>query len=189
MKILVWPDRLPPGFEGLGDDLRNELGAEDVVFLPSLDDPAGRSGASTDDVLVAIPEAALGVGDEASSGVAAGLQVLADVPVDSVAVIVGDGYLGTDGDHANASATAASAVSLVRSMAVRRDGGRRANAVCVPDALFGNQSSQRGPLPQPVETADVAHAVAFLLGAGGNYLSGQVLHVNGGRHLFSSQTA
>lgn len=107
--------------------------------------------------------------------------------VDVVAV-VGDGFIGTDGPAITSALLAAATVSAVRSIGVRRD-VRCANAVCVPESFFGSAGTQRGPLPVEVDVSDVAEAVLLFLGDEGTYLSGQVLFVDGGRHLFSSLTA
>ena len=46
--------------------------------------------------------------------------------------------------------------------------------------LWGPPRHALGTLGTP---ADVAGAVAFLLGDGGRYITGQVLHVNGGMYM------
>jgi hypothetical protein len=104
-------------------------------------------------------------------------------------LVIGDGYLGTDGPDVASALVGASVVALARSIAVRRSAHGRVNVVAVPEALLGEAGSQRGPLAAGVDLAAVAEVVAYLLGPESSYLHGQVLFADGGRHLFSSLTA
>lgn len=184
-RLLTWPSELPGALDGLFTRVADASGAAEVVRLDHLSDAA--SGAA-DEVLLAVPEAAVAGG--ASPGeVLDGLRALGATDGPGVLLVVGDGYLGTDVRDLAAASVGAAAVAAVRSLAVRRRGSRRANVVCVPEGLLGEAGDLRGPLRQPVELVDVVEAAAFLLGDGGRYLSGQVLFVDGGRHLFSSMTA
>jgi hypothetical protein len=104
-------------------------------------------------------------------------------------LVIGDGYLGTDGPDLGSALVGASVVALARSIAVRRSGHGRVNVVAVPEAMLGEAGSQRGPLAGDIDLAAVAEVVAYLLGPGSTYVHGQVLFADGGRHLFSSLTA
>jgi NAD(P)-dependent dehydrogenase (short-subunit alcohol dehydrogenase family) len=106
-----------------------------------------------------------------------------------IALVVGDGWIGTDGPALTGAALSAGAVALARSVAVRRSPTPRVNVVCAPERLFGAAGSQRGPLALEVGADDVAEVVAFALGEESSYVDGQVLYANGGRQLFSSLTA
>jgi hypothetical protein len=105
------------------------------------------------------------------------------------ALVVGDGWIGTDAGDLDAAIAGASAVALARSIAVRRHATGRVNVVCVPQSLLGVDGSQRGPLKLEIGTADVADVIAFALSDQSCYIDGQVLYANGGRQLFSSLTA
>lgn len=182
--IMTWPRVLPSPLGELYAAVEARLEAEMRPF-------------DTGDALVAAVEQAprpvstLIVVDAAASGddVADTLQHVGAQHGASVVAVVGDGYLGTEHYALAPAAAAGAALAAVRSLAIRRDSPVRANAVCVPDVLFERPTAQRGPLRHQVNAIDVAEAVAFLLGPEGGYLSGQTLHVNGGRQLFSSQTA
>ncbi|HEY4153191.1 MAG TPA: hypothetical protein VGM38_07700 [Pseudolysinimonas sp.] len=105
------------------------------------------------------------------------------------ALIISDGYLGTEGPDVPSALAGAAAVALARSIAVRRHTTGRVNVVCVPESLVGDAGSQRGPLTIDDPAGAVADVVAFVLGPDSSYIDGQVLYANGGRHLFSSLTA
>lgn len=179
--VFAWPAEPPPSLAGLYGLIADRLGTPAVT---PLDDPAALPQDGT--AVVAIVDTALAGSDPGT--VLAGLTALSERQDLDLVAIVGDGWLGTDGPRAATGMTGAAAVAAVRSMAVRSEWGR-ANVVCVPESLFGEPGSQRAPLRQSVEARDVADAVAFLLDDTGGYLNGQVLFVNGGRHLFSSMTA
>ena len=104
-------------------------------------------------------------------------------------LVIGDGWIGTEGPDVSAALVGAGAVALARSIAVRRHPTGRVNVVCVPEALVGEAGSQRGPLALEIGSADVAEVVAFVLGDQSSYIDGQVLYADGGRQLFSSLTA
>lgn len=106
-----------------------------------------------------------------------------------VVAIVTDDYLGSDGEDLLSPRISAGAVAAVRAKATRRGAARRANAVCIPVKLVGPEPAQRGPLAHETDWHDVASAVTFLLDPSNAYLHGQVLFVDGGRHLFSSMSA
>lgn len=185
--LLVWPERLPASLDGLYEAAAAGLGAPAWTALPSLDAlellPAEEDEPTSALIVIG---AAPGAG---AAEVIAGLEAIARHPSLNLAVVVGDGYLGTDTADLGGSLAAAAAVTAVRSLATRKDGSTRANVICVPIGLFESGTSQRGPIPQQVEAADLAAAAVYLLGEAGAYLNGQVLYVNGGRQLFSSHTA
>ncbi len=177
LTIHALPKRVPDAFTDLYSTLEAVDGAITVVATDSAEQAAaGRS------VLAIVDPAAFTLGD---------LDTLAShLPGDAdVTFVVGDGYLGTDDGSVLSGALAAGAVSVCRSLALDKGRTGRANVVCVPQAMFGGTSSLRGPLPTRTEPVDVAHAIAYLAGPSGAYVSGQTLFVNGGRHIFSSQTA
>jgi hypothetical protein len=185
--LFAWPAEPPDALAGLYQAVADHL---DIPSVTPLDDPTSLPASgddAPDTAVVAIVDSALAASDPAA--VLTGLAALADRQGFDLVVVVGDGWLGTDGPRSSTGMVGAAAVSAVRSIAVRSDRSGRANAVCVPESLFGPAGSQRAPLAQAVETEDVANAVAFLLADTGGYLNGQVLFVNGGRHLFSSMTA
>jgi len=189
-RVLVWPAELPPGLTGLYEAVAALHDAAVVEPLHDLCDAAARIEAGPGDatVLVAVPDAAVGAHRTAGE---VGEQVMGLGAVEGLAsvLVVGDGWLGTDADDLGGALVGSAAVTTARSIAVRRGGTSRANVVAVPQALFGVATSQRGPLRQPTELADIANAAGLLLSDAGGYLSGQVLFVDGGRHLFSSLTA
>jgi len=71
-------------------------------------------------------------------------------------LVIGDGWIGTDGPEVSAALVGASAVTLARSIAVRRHLTGRVNVVCVPEALIGEAGSQRGPLALDIGSAAIA---------------------------------
>jgi len=165
--IALWPSE-PPDLAGLGDAVSDRLG--EPVTIPG--DPAGA------DRLVVIVD---GSGDAVGPAVESAAAV--------IVFVVGDGYLGTDVGDLSAALGGAAAVAAARSLAVRRGSHGRANVVCVPEGFFGMSGELRGPLAHEVGVGDIADAVAFLLSDDAGYVHGQVLFVDGGRHLFSSMTA
>jgi hypothetical protein len=104
-------------------------------------------------------------------------------------LVIGDGWIGTDGPGVRSAIAGAGAVALVRSIATRRVPTGRVNIVCAPEGLFGESGSHHGPLAIDIQSADLADVVAFALGDDSSYIDGQVLYANGGRQLFSSLTA
>lgn len=190
-RLLTWPAALPSSLEGVGDQVAEQLGVAEVVGLTELGELSGARGTQRTgdrDGLLLVVDAALTSGHDAGSVVAA-LAELRDQSELDIVAIVGDGYLGTDHDDVGAAIAGAAAVSTMRSIATRRDATGRANVVAVPDAMFGRAEVHRGALRQEVEMIDVANAAAFLLSEQGGYLNGQVVFVDGGRHVFSSMSA
>jgi hypothetical protein len=188
--IHVWPRTLPPGLDGLYQTMAALLGMSDVSPVADLAEIGRISGGEGHNASVVIVLDAVAVADaNFAAGFNAAIHDLRAARHVNTVVIVGDGYLGTDSESLTSAMYGASAVSLMRSLALTRDRPSRSNVVVVPDSLMGLSGSQRGPLPQGTEVPDVAQAAAFLLGPTGAYVSGQTLFVNGGRHLFSSQTA
>ena len=179
-RLHTWPTALPEGLADLPGRVAAILGAE-AIPLTALDtattDPA--------DALMAIVDT---VATSDIGGVVADLEAAATAGV-TVVVVVGDGYLGTERTDLAGVPAAAAAVATVRSLAARTGGTGRANVVAVSDTLLGHETTQKGPLAHVIDVTDVAEAVAFLLGEGGGYLTGQVLFVDGGRHIFSSMSA
>jgi hypothetical protein len=175
-ELIAWPPDPPPALGDLYARVAEELGAT-LVTVQSLAD-LGTSDEHRSVLLVA----------HTASGLRE-LEAYADQADFDMVAVVSDGYLGTDGPSVESAMHGGAAIAVVRSIAVRRGSDARANVVCVPESLFGEQGSQRAPLRQEVEVEDVAHAVAFFLDASGGYLNGQVLFANGGRHVFSSMSA
>ncbi len=104
-------------------------------------------------------------------------------------LLIGDGWIGTEGPDVASAMVGGGAVALARSIAVRRHATGRVNVVCVPERLIGSAGSQHGPLTLEIRSVDVAEVVAFALGGQSSYIDGQVLYADGGRQLFSSLTA
>lgn len=186
--IAVWPAEVTAPFDDLWRALDGLLPAHDLTTFDDLDDLTNVLSERNPEavVLVVDPGSVTSVGDRT---IATALATLGDHPDVSVAVVAGDGYLGTDGAADPSCLLGAIAVSGVRSLALRRHRPGRSNVVCVPQSAYDTSTSLRGPIAQPTETVDVAHALAFLIDETGRYVSGDVLYVNGGRHLFSSHTA
>jgi hypothetical protein len=184
MRLVCWPPRVPPELEGLYEAVGARLGC-DVVVAEAGGDLAG---AAPGDAALVVVDAAVAPGvsiEDVLSGVGAAVESGAT----AICFVIGDGFLGTDDPAITAPMSAAATVAAARSVAVRRSGEVRANVVCVPGAVFGDRGEQRGPLAHTVEQVDVVEAVSFLLGPEAAYLNGQVLFVDGGRHLFSSMSA
>jgi len=165
--IAIWPTE-PVGLAGVANAVAERVG-EPVQIAA---DPAGA------DRLVVI---VTGSGDPVGPAIDSGAATLV--------FVVGDGYLGTDVEDLSGALGGASAVAAARSLAVRTGSPRRANVVCIPERFLGSTGVLRGPLAAEVEVGDIADAVAFLLSDDAGYVHGQVLFVDGGRHLFSSMTA
>ena len=175
-ELIAWPPDPPTALGDLAARVADELGAT-LVTVSSLAD----LGTSDE------PRSVLAIVHSASG--LAELQSYADHANFDLVAVVSDGYLGTDGPAVDAAMHGGAAVTVIRSIAVRRGSDARANVVCVPESFFGEQGSQRAPLRQEVEVEDVAHAVGFFLDASSGYLNGQVLFADGGRHVFSSLSA
>lgn len=175
------PADLPSELRGVPERVAARLGIElqDGGALP---DPPG-----DDDPWVVFVDAVVQAGGPGAA--IEEIRALVDRPGISAVLIVGDGYLGTDAADTSTSLAGAAAISLMRSVASRRSGGGRVNVVCVPERMFGVESSRRAPLRTATEAADVAEAAAMFLSEEGRYLRGQALFVDGGRHLFSSMSA
>lgn len=186
-QLLTWPERLPESLDALYAKAAEQLGAQ-VTPLAGLEEVSTRRSGERD-VLVAVIDAALVSGQTTPAEVVSALSILAHQPDLDLVAIVSDGYIGSDATDVGHSLAGAATISALRSMAVRKGTTCRANVVCVPEAMFGIASTQRGPLAHTVDVDDVVAAVTFLLGSSGTYLNGQVLFVDGGRHLFSSMTA
>ncbi len=189
--LQVWPATLPDGLRRLHDAVGALLEHHRITPVVDIEDIGGSDSdvdAVTTSALVVL-EAAAADDPSFPNRFRSTIARLRATPDINVVFVIGDGYLGTDLDDLNTAMAGAAAVSAVRSLALTRKRPGRSNVVAVPDALLGRTGSQRGPLGQPTEVEDVAHAVAYLIGDTGNYVSGQTLFVNGGRHLFSSQTA
>ncbi|MEX2423504.1 MAG: SDR family oxidoreductase [Acidimicrobiia bacterium] len=175
-ELIAWPPDPPTPLGDLSARVADELGAT-LVTVPSLSnvEPVDETRS-----VLAIVHSASGLRE---------LEAYAEEPHFDLVAVVSDGYLGTDGPAVGSAMYGGAAVTVVRSVAVRQGSEARANVVCIPESLFGEQGSQRGPLRQEVEIEDVAHAVAFFLDPSGGYLNGQVLFADGGRHVFSSMSA
>lgn len=176
--VFAWPPAPPADLSGFFEELEQRLldgTTLSAVAYPGVVPPT----AGGDAVLIMVN----GTGE---------LDILVDHlegdALDVVAV-VDDSYLGSDSADLGPALTGGAAVAAVRSKATRRQARHRANVVVVPAALMGRPASQRGPLAHVPDASDAAEAAAFLLDPRNGYLNGQVVHVTGGRHLFSSQTA
>jgi hypothetical protein len=186
--IAVWPAEVAAPFDDLHDTLDRLLPDHDIASFDDLDDLTTILSERDPDavVLVIDPESSASISDRTIAMV---LTTLQEHPEVSVAVVAGDGCLGTDGVIDPSCLLGAMAVSGVRSLALRRHRPGRSNVVCVPQSAYDRSASLRGPIAQPTETVDIANALAFLIDETGRYVSGDVMYVNGGRHLFSSHTA
>ena len=175
-QLIAWPPDPPPALGDLYARVADELNAT-LVTVESL---AGLGTTDEPRSMLAVVYTAAGLSE---------LEGYADQASLDMVAVVSDGYLGTDGPTVKSAMYAGAAVTVVRSIAVRRGSSARANVVCVPESFFGEQGSQRAPLRQEVEVEDIAHAVGFFLDASSGYLNGQVLFADGGRHVFSSLSA
>lgn len=179
MSLFFWPPRPHAVFSELAEKLEDDTAPVRPVELGEVS-----ASANQGDTVVLI---LAGSGSRATGG----LQWLRDLSSDdglNVIAVVDDSYLGS-GDNRGEAQVSGAAVAAVRSLAVQRGTTVRANAICVPEGLTGVTGELRGPLPDDVEVDDVVSAIGLLAGPDGGYLSGQVLFVDGGRHLFSSLTA
>lgn len=187
-RFFAWPAALPASLAGLHEQVAAAVGDGAPAVLDRIADlAAARRQHPGPAALLLVPATETDPG--AVAELLAGLAALADEPDLAVVAVVGDGWLGTDGPGLVAAGGGGAVVAVLRSIAVRRGGTVRANVVCAPEGLVGVAGSQRGPMRHEVGSRDVADAAAFLLGPDAPYLAGQVLFVDGGRHLFSSLTA
>lgn len=181
--VSLWP---APSASKLADLAALIVAETENWLVEPIEDLA--SASHDNSALVVITDEAIAQGHSIQN-VIDGIAELADTTEMDMVFIVGDGYLGTDGSHLGQAGGGAATVSLARSLAVRRDRQARSNVICVPDSMFGNSGSQRSPLPLEVESCDIAATITYLLGATGGYVNGQVVYLDGGRHLFSSLTS
>jgi hypothetical protein len=184
-KLLAWPSRLPAP---LGEALAAlQSRSEQLIQAASADEVRAHVEQST--AVVLFPDAAVAVGAASHEEVIrliADLGAIADL---NIVAVVSDAYLGNDVADIATPATAAAVVSAVRSIAVRQGATTRANVVCVPAGMVSEAGSQRGAMTRPVEPGHVAATIAFLTDPANSYISGQVVFVDAGRHMFSSMTA
>jgi hypothetical protein len=174
--LSVWPSALPAELATLPEHVARILGA------------TARSVATTSE-LAAAAGPALVVLTGADAAVLVELEPIIAGRAAPTALVIGDGWIGTEGPDVAAAMVGAGAVALTRSIAVRRHVTGRVNVVCVPERLIGEAGSQHGPLTIEIGSVDVAEVVAFVLGGQSSYIDGQVLYADGGRQLFSSLTA
>ncbi|HMH58331.1 MAG TPA: hypothetical protein VK537_04035 [Galbitalea sp.] len=177
--LTVWPRALPAALTALSEQVAAVLGmsSHPVSQLSEL-------GAADGPLLVVLTGAELG-----HSELFPALERIIDGRSAPTALVIGDGWIGTEGPDISAALVGAGTVALARSIAVRRHPTGRVNVVCVPEVLIGEAGSQRGPPALEIRSADIAEVVAFVLGDQSSYIDGQVLYADGGRQLFSSLTA
>jgi hypothetical protein len=177
--LAVWPSDLPSSLRELPAQVAAILDMSphtmsDLHELVGLDGPA----------LIVLTGA---IARDAS--VFTELDKIIDSRTSPTALVIGDGWIGTDGPDIASAIVGAGTVALARSIAVRRRTTGRVNVVSIPERLVTEAGSQRGPLALEISTGDVAEVVAFVLSDKSSYIDGQVLYANGGRQLFSSLTA
>jgi Enoyl-(Acyl carrier protein) reductase len=177
--LTVWVRELPPALAELPGYVAATLG----VALNMSSELSGL-GAATGPLLVLLTGA-----DLERPEVFRTLDGVIDGRTQPTALVIGDGWIGTEVADVGAALVGAGAVALARSISVRRHATGRVNVVCVPEGLVGAAGSQRGPLALEIASADVADVVAFVLSDQSSYIDGQVLYADGGRQLFSSLTA
>lgn len=173
--MLIWPRRLDPWFADLPERLAQLFDPVGDFDLDSA--PAGAT------VVLVLPADA----DRSTRAIEWLERLESDRPLNLI-VVADDSYLGTESVPERAAICGA-AVSAVRSLAVKRGTKVRANVVCLPETVYGVSTELIGPLRLEPEIGDLVEAVRLFAGADGDYLSGQVLFVNGGRQLFSSHTS
>lgn len=176
-EMIIWPPTVPERLQDLPEGVATILGT------------TSRPVESIEDVATAASPALLLLDSRQvdHSAVFGDLDRALTARSSPTVIVIGDGWIGTDGPDVAAAVLGAGAVALVRSVAVRRAGPGRVNIVCIPESFVAKEGSQRGPLA--VGIADIAAVVAFVLGSESGYVQGQVLYANGGRQLFSSMTA
>jgi len=175
--LAIWAPNLPEALVELPDHVARILGTPSAAVT----DPValGESGGPALIVLTGCSDASV-------------FRELDPVIADRTAptaLVIGDGWIGTEGPDVASALIGAGAVALARSIAVRRRATGRVNVVCIPESLIGAAGSQHGPLLLQIGSADIADVVAFVLGDQSFYIDGQVLYADGGRQLFSSLTA
>lgn len=183
----VWPPTLPSHFDGFCDLLEELIDNCTVTRIEEV--TAVGAGDTPPDAVVIVIDPTATSAATFSRSLHQTIESIRATPDLHAVFIVGNGYLGTDSADLGTTMHAAAAVSAARSLALTRNRPGRSNVICVPDAMFDTAGTQRGPIAQATEAIDVAHSVAFLLGETGQYVSGQTLFIDGGRHLFSSHTA
>ena len=184
-EVFLSPERLPPSLIGLGDLVAERLPDSSVESIAEI---SSHTITGDNPALIVVTDLVIERGVPLEGLINDVTNVAETTPADLI-FVTGDGYLGTDGPHLKQAAAGAAMIALARSLATRRERRARSNVVCVPDLMFGNEGSQASPLPQPVEAVDVAATIAYLLDDSGLYVNGQVIYVDGGRHLLSSHTA
>lgn len=177
--LLVWYSHFPHALTGLELHVAGALNRTSRT-VSQLSDPNDEA----DPLLVILTG-----NDVGDSRLFPTLDLLISARTGPTALVIGDGWIGTDGPDIRSALVGAGAVALARSIAVRRHPTGRVNVVCVPESLIGGAGSQRGPLALEISSADVGDVVAFVLGRHSSYIHGQVLYADGGRQLFSSLTA
>jgi hypothetical protein len=178
-ELITWPRELPAPLVALPDLVAGVL---DTVCRTAAE--PSELEAATGPVMLVLTGAELGDPQLFRS-----LDRIIDGRAAPTALVIGDGWIGTEGPDVASALVGATAVSLARSIAVRRHTTGRVNVVCVPESLIGDAGSQHGPLALEIGAADVAEVVAFALDDRSSYIDGQVLYADGGRQLFSSLTA
>lgn len=181
--LLAWPAQLPSALCALASEVAGALDRT-ARILEDLSDADADAGAEAEPLLVILTG-----GDLADMQVFSILDRIISARTGATALVIGDGWIGTEGPDVASALVGAAAVALARSIAVRRHPTGRVNVVCVPEGLIGGAGSQRGPLAVKIGSSDVADVVAFVLGDASRYIDGQVLYADGGRQLFSSLTA
>ena len=177
--LSYWPSTLPATLADLPQRVAETLGAQATVI-----DEHSELASASGPLLIVLGNPHLAITEFLTS-----LDRVISAREDPTAIVIGDGWIGTDGPGIEAALAGASAVAVTRSVAARRTRTGRVNIVCVPEALLGDAGEQRGPLTLDIQSAEVADVAAFLLGDESSYIDGQVLYANGGRQLFSSLTA
>jgi hypothetical protein len=176
-ELAVWARELPAGLHELPGQVAGILDAS--VATIDLDEVRSAAG----------PALVVLTGAASDPALFTDLDRAVSARTAPTALVIGDGWIGTEGPDLAAAIVGAGAVALARSIAVRRRPTGRVNVVCVPERLVGEAGAQRGPLAIEIASADVAEVVGFVLSEKSSYIDGQVLYADGGRQLFSSQTA
>ena len=111
----------------------------------------------------------------------------------SIVALTGSGVLTGAVGKVHSSAAKSGLTGMIRALA-RELGGRGIRANCVAPGMIDTtrpdyrapRRSPKGliPLERQGEPEEIAAAVRFLCGPGATYVTGQTIHVNGGRHMF-----